>query len=852
VVLDSLERRDLLATLDPTFGTGGLTTATFGAAGGTDATYGSFTRQPDGKYVVVGTATGPFGNKDFAIARLNADGTVDTTFNNGSGVRLVDFNLGGGLSGNNDDIATGVAVQPDGKIVVAGTASGSYIALTRLLPNGDFDLSFESDGKVNTNALQFALPDVAVMNTVSVGIQTVGQSAGNIVVAAGNFVLQFSGVNGSEVDISRVTFTGNTFDPGTPFGPGKSSDTIINDMVIDPTTGKIIVVGLGLVDPAAGDTFEPDIIPFSGMGIARLNPDGSNDFTFGTEVNYDPYIPDPTPPDPMTGIDPDLTDNPNLRPRFTFSLINTSFVTTSVANGVSLGPDGTIYMVGTESQGNRTQGAEGRMVLVRLRNDSTFRGDNRLGNHVRPDLEGFINVDGVQDSSFTAGGVFPVEGIAKGLDVSYDAAADRVVAIGYLNLPNPTRQEFAILRTDRNGNIDFNFANSFGADQNQRFQTVGLNQAPNSDLAQDVIILSDGRIVVAGSTANGATSEIGLVRLLSDQPPTISVSDATVTEGDSDTTVATITVSLSTAYRLPITVNIATANDTAIAGSDYQAIPPTTLTFNPGVSSITIAVPIFADLQDEPDKRFFVNLSGAVLGTITDGQGIVTIIDNDPAPPPPTISISDVSIAEGNAGTSDAVFTVTLSAAFGVPVTVNVATADGTAIAGTDYTPLGLTTLTFAPGDTSLTVRIPIIGNQRFEPDKSFTVNLSGASIGTIVKGQGVGTILNDDAAPPPAPPVPSSFAGVQRAFINRRGRRVFVGLRLFFTSPLDVNNASQTGFYRVSQGNRPVLVTQAQVSGNSVTLMLGRLRSTSPFRVSFGGLISANSAPIAGASLRV
>ncbi|MEJ7638820.1 MAG: delta-60 repeat domain-containing protein, partial [Singulisphaera sp.] len=109
--LESLERRELLATLDGTFGSGGRTLASITTPGATNATYGAVTVQPDGKYIVVGTATNVAGNRDFAIARLNADGTADATFNRGAGVKLVGFDLGGGATGSNDDIATGVAVQ---------------------------------------------------------------------------------------------------------------------------------------------------------------------------------------------------------------------------------------------------------------------------------------------------------------------------------------------------------------------------------------------------------------------------------------------------------------------------------------------------------------------------------------------------------------------------------------------------------------------------------------------------------------------------------------------------------------------------------------------------------------------
>jgi len=121
------------------------------------------------------------------------------------------------------------------------------------------------------------------------------------------------------------------------------------------------------------------------------------------------------------------------------------------------------------------------------------------------------------------------------------------------------------------------------------------------------------------------------------------------------------------------------------------------------------------------------------------GTGILTIT--------PTVSINDVTMAEGNSGTTPFVFTVSLSAASGQTVTVNYATADGTATAGSDYVAAS-GTLTFTPGTTSLPVTVLVNGNTTFEPDETFFVNLSSPVNISIAKGQGVGTILNDDPQP--------------------------------------------------------------------------------------------------------
>ena len=108
----------------------------------------------------------------------------------------------------------------------------------------------------------------------------------------------------------------------------------------------------------------------------------------------------------------------------------------------------------------------------------------------------------------------------------------------------------------------------------------------------------------------------------------VTISDVTVTEGNSGTQVATFTV-VRSGGTAAFAVNYATAPGTASAGSDYVTTS-STLNFGAGVNSQTIAVTINGDTTDESDETFFVNLSGATNGaTITDSQGLGTIIDND-------------------------------------------------------------------------------------------------------------------------------------------------------------------------------------------------------------------------------
>jgi len=244
----------------------------------------------------------------------------------------------------------------------------------------------------------------------------------------------------------------------------------------------------------------------------------------------------------------------------------------------------------------------------------------------------------------------------------------------------------------------------------------------------------------AGYTVGVPNAATGTI--LNDDLPNLVIDDVTANEGDAGTTNFTFTVSLS-APSGPggVTFDIATANGTATAGSDYVANTFTAQTIPAGSSTYTFTVQANGDALNEPSETFFVNVTNVVNAVVVDIQGVGTIVNDDPLP---SLSINDVTVVEGNSGTSNAVFTVTLSAASGQSVTVNHATADGTATQPSDYTNTSGTS-TFTPGQTTQTVTVPVVGEIVPEANETFFVNLSGATNATIADNQGVGTITNDD-----------------------------------------------------------------------------------------------------------
>ena len=260
----------------------------------------------------------------------------------------------------------------------------------------------------------------------------------------------------------------------------------------------------------------------------------------------------------------------------------------------------------------------------------------------------------------------------------------------------------------------------------------------------------DSGMVDSGMTDAGSTMDAGSFDAGFDAgvPPVLNISDLpNLTEGNMGTGTATFTVTLSAPSTQTVTVEFATANGTATSGSDYTAATGT-LTFAPGDTSEPVTISLSGDTLDEVDETFTVTLTNPANATLGTAVATGTIIDDDATP---SLSIDDVSRAEGSAGSTTAQFTVTLSQVSGRTVTVNYATANLTptasAVAGTDYTAAS-GTLTFAPGDSTKTITVTLAGDAADEFDETYHVILSGAANASITKATGIGTITNDDSPP--------------------------------------------------------------------------------------------------------
>lgn len=294
----------------------------------------------------------------------------------------------------------------------------------------------------------------------------------------------------------------------------------------------------------------------------------------------------------------------------------------------------------------------------------------------------------------------------------------------------------------------------------------------DTGLAGDEIVLidNDGSDAVVGTFSNYANGDIVVLngeswRLLYDGgdgndvslrfggSTSISVSDASVVEGDSGTSVLTFTVTSSTAIGEAFRVTYATADDTAESASDYTSVN-STVSFSGTTSgeTQTISINVSGDELVELSETLLLTLTN-ILDTgnasFSDSSGVGTIANDDSA----MVLVNSVAATEGDSGTTTFMFTVALDANVDTAFTVDYATADDTAtVADSDYVSKSGTVSFSGTLPDFHTISIDVNGDTTAEFDEAFdllftNLSASGRDV-TLSSASATGTIIDDDRVP--------------------------------------------------------------------------------------------------------
>ena len=420
--------------------------------------------QADGKIIVAGTSTSTGGSSNIVIERFNSDGTLDSSFgadgnSDGTPDGVVNLDLG-----TSSDDAKAVAIQADGKIVVAGnstpTGGSSNVVLARLDKNGKLDATFGADGNVD------GTPDGVVQVSFGNGDDAVDaiaiQADGKIVVAGDttsntggsqNMVVARVNANGS----LDATFGAGTAD-GTPDGVVSISLGAGNDeakAVAIQANGKIVI---------AGNTVGSD--DSSNIAVARLNSDGSLDVTFGAG-NADGT---------QDGV-------------VAISLSNGD----DKAKAVALQADGKILVGGVTVAADNSS----NVAVARLNSDGTA--DVNFGAGTADGTP-----DGSVSVSFGAG-----DDKLKGLVVQTDGK----ILIAGSNTAADGSSNAVVARLNSNGALD----SSFGEDSSDGTPNgvVSISLGSGDDSAEALALQADGKILIAGDhVASDGSSNIFVARLI--------------------------------------------------------------------------------------------------------------------------------------------------------------------------------------------------------------------------------------------------------------------------------------------------------------------------------------------------
>jgi uncharacterized delta-60 repeat protein len=744
----------------------------FGAAGDLDTTFNGngvvttnyLANSPDrgqavaldatGKVLVAGY-TGSATNGRFIVTRYTVAGIPDTTFD-ADGITEANFTDNTG----NGNVANSVGIDSMGRIIAAGNVNGRFanseVGLARFLADGSLDPSFDSDGKFefNVGAIDTAY-DLAIDG--SDRLVTVGNVDGSFLIA-----------RTTAAGALDATFGGT----GTVAGPAGVGRGVAIDSI-----GRIVVAGYTNATSSAN------------LVLARYLSDGSVDASFngGSAVTFDlggkeqAYAVTTDASDRIivagsTGLGATAQF---LVLRFnTDGSIDTGFNTTGyIQVTVSAGAD-VAYDVTEDAAGNTivVGSAGGNTGVVRLTSAGTLDPFFASSGILNIDLAATAAVAGQQDAGFgvkidSSNRILVAGQIFIGTANNYDLSVARIdnSSAGIVEFSSPTFSiseagpsasitatrvggsqgaisvDYATADATATAGLDYTASsgtlNWADGDATSKSFNVPITDDTLNENSEDVdLSLSNP----SGGAVLGAQNTAILTIVDNDPAPTLSIDDVSAAEGDVGTQNFTFTVSLSAASGLPVTVDFATNDGTATAGSDYTATNGT-LNFAPGEISKTIDVVVQGDTLVELDEGFTVDLAMPSNASLLDGSGAGLIINDDAAG---SIQFSAATYSVAENGVS-ATITATRTAGSDGAVSVDFATSDGSATAGSDYTATS-GTLNWADGDAAdKTFQVLITDDTTDEPDETVNLSLTNASGGATLGAQSTAvlTIVDNDVA---------------------------------------------------------------------------------------------------------
>jgi hypothetical protein len=380
----------------------------------------------------------------------------------------------------------------------------------------------------------------------------------------------------------------------------------------------------------------------------------------------------------------------------------------------------------------------------------------------------------------------PTVSLSPGIVSHEEGNGDTVAYTFTVSLSNPSDKPITVSYATNDGT-----ATVADGDYLANIGTLTFN--PGTPLTQTITVLVNGdttyepteSFTVHLTEATNATidglSAVGAGVIFNDDPiPSLTIDDVSLLEGDSGTTIATFTVSLSNPSYQPITVDFATQDGTAtVADGDYLS-QSGQLMFTPGETTQTIAITINSDTKREANETFRLVLRNPINATIDKAVGIGTILNDDDIPTA-SIAAATATQLEGNSGTAVYTFIVNLSNPSDTPVTIRYRTEDGTAtVADGDYV-RHEGTLTFNPGETSKPISVLVNGDTKFETDEAFSVKLIQATNAALNPNgsRALATIRNDDRLP--------SVAFTTHQQVGKGGARLWITAELSAVAGVDV-----------------------------------------------------------------